>query len=184
MGDTWITDISDFDYTDEEAYRLPKEAIRLAEYFGSIIEGTVGRVPATEKSAGIRCRRRPGRIPCTGVIRSELHPNGTELQWWCPVCGDNGRISNWGGTRWDPKENEIHDPIQFRKLFEMAEKKGTNDKNMDKDEYENIMGRIEWDDDFDGELPKIATKGKVYNWIELGKELMTYEGFSISIRII
>lgn len=40
MGDTWITNMSDFDYADEEAYRLPKEAIRLAEYFGSIIEGS------------------------------------------------------------------------------------------------------------------------------------------------
>ena len=58
MGDTWITDISDFDYADEEAYRLPKEDIRLAEYFGSIIEGTVGRVPAKKNYAGIRCRRR------------------------------------------------------------------------------------------------------------------------------
>ena len=117
MGDTWITNMSDFDYADEEAYRLPKEAIRLAEYFGSIIEGTVGRVPAKKNYAGIRCRRRPGRIPCTGVIRSELHPNGTELNWWCPDCGDNGRISNWGGTRWDPKEKERLDPIQGTRLL-------------------------------------------------------------------
>ena len=183
MGDTWITNMSDFDYADEEAYRLPKEAIRLAEYFGSIIEGTVGRVPAKKNYAGIRCRRRPGRIPCAGVIRSELHPNGTELHWWCPDCGDNGRISNWGGTRWDPKEKETSDPIQYHKLLEMAEKKEANDKNTHKDEYENIQGTIEWDDTFDGELPEIVTKGKVYNWIELGKELMTYEGFRISIII-
>ena len=84
MGDTWITDMAHFNYTDEETCRLPKEAIRLAEYFGSIIEGTVGRVPAKKNYAGIRCRRCTGRIPCTGVIRSELHTNGTELQWWCP----------------------------------------------------------------------------------------------------
>ena len=65
----------------------------------------------------------------------------------------------------------------------MAEKKETNDKNTHKDEYENIQGTIEWDDTFDGELPEIVTKDKVYNWIELGKELMTYEGFRISIII-
>ncbi len=175
--------MSDFDYPDEEAYRLPKEAIRLAEYFGSIIEGTVARVPAKNNYSGIKCRRRPGRIPCTGIICSELHPNGTELQWWCPVCDDNGRISNWGGTRWDPKGKEIYDPIQFRKLLKIAEKKEVDDKSAVKDEYENIQGTIEWDDTFDGELPEIVTKGKVYNWIELGKELMTYEGFRISIII-
>ncbi|KKK57892.1 hypothetical protein LCGC14_3049910 [marine sediment metagenome] len=183
MGDTWITNMSDFDYPDEEAYRLPKEAIRLAEYFGSIIEGTVARVPAKNNYSGIKCRRRPGRIPCTGIICSELHPNGTELQWWCPVSDDNGRISNWGGTRWDPKGKEIYDPIQFRKLLKIAEKKEVDDKSAVKDEYENIQGTIEWDDTFDGELPEIVTKGKVYNWIELGKELMTYEGFRISITI-
>ena len=99
MGDTWIIKMSHYDYPDDEAYGLTKKFKRFAEYFGSIIEGTVGRVPTTEKSAGIQCRRRPGRIRCSGVIRSELHPNGTELQWWCPVCGDNGRISDWIGTR-------------------------------------------------------------------------------------
>ncbi len=63
------------------------------------------------------------------------------------------------------------------------EKKEVDDKSAVKDEYENIQGTIEWDDTFDGELPEIVTKGKVYNWIELGKELMTYEGFRISIII-
>ncbi len=117
MGDTWITDMSHFNYTDEEAYGLPKEAIRLAEYFGSIIDGTVGRVPTTKKYAGIQCRRRPGRIPCSGILCSELHQNGTELRWWYPVCGDNGRISNWRGTRWDPKEKERPDPILGTRLL-------------------------------------------------------------------
>jgi hypothetical protein len=101
VGNTWITDMSHFDYPEEEADRVPREAVRIATYFASIVEGTVGG-PSFGGSTGLRCRRRPGRVPCSGVIISELHPGGHELRWRCPECGDNGIISNWAGTRWDP----------------------------------------------------------------------------------
>jgi hypothetical protein len=25
------------------------------------------------------------------------------IHWYCPVCGDNGRISGWQNTRWDKR---------------------------------------------------------------------------------
>ena len=37
MGDTWITDMSDFDYKEEEAHRVPGRAKKPAKYFASII---------------------------------------------------------------------------------------------------------------------------------------------------
>lgn len=178
MGDTWITDMSHFDYKDEEAHELPKEAKKLAEYFGSIIEATVDRVSPFRKSTGLQCRRRPGRIPCSGVIHSELHPDETELRWWCPVCGDNGRISNWSGTRWDPLNRQNY-LLQSGRLFETQT---INDGTVD-DEYKNIQGIIKWDEASDGELPQIMTKKKVYNWNELGRQLMIYEGMHIKITI-
>ena len=98
MGDTWITDMSHFDYPEGEADRVPREAVRIATYFASIVEGTVG-APKFGGSTGVRCRRRPGRLPCSGAIVSELHPSGHELRWRCSACGDNGVISNWAGTR-------------------------------------------------------------------------------------
>jgi hypothetical protein len=181
MGDTWIIDMSHFDYKNEEAQSLPKAARRLAEYFASIIEGTVHRASIGEPYSGVRCRRRPRRRACGGVIRSELSLEGAELHWWCPVCGDNGRISNWAGTRWDPakrrKESLRH---QSGKLFE----KGPVPGDLDTDNGMRIRGRIEWDEESEGELPRIATGRRVYSWLELGKELMTYEGFDISIRIM
>jgi hypothetical protein len=101
VGNTWVINMAHYDYPEEEAHHLPREAVRLATYFASIVERTVGR-PAPGGSTGVRCRRRPGRVPCSGVVQSELRPNGGELRWWCPVCEDNGVISNWAGTRWDP----------------------------------------------------------------------------------
>lgn len=89
MGNTWIIDMSHFDYPEEETYTLPKQALKLWAFFGSIVDGTVGR-PPFRRTAGIRCRRRPKRVPCSGVIESELHPNGNEIRWWCPVCGTTG----------------------------------------------------------------------------------------------
>jgi len=180
MGDTWIINMSHYDYKDEEAPDLPNAARRLAEYFASIVEGTVHRASIGEPYTGVRCRRRPQRRACGGVIRSELSPEGTELHWWCPVCGDNGRISNWVGTRWDPEKRRKESlRYQSGKLFE----KGPVANDLDTDDEIHIRGRIEWDEETKGELPRVATGQRVYSWLELGKELMTYEGFGINITI-
>ena len=179
MGDTWIVDMSHFDYPEEEAYRFPRQALKLWAFFGSIVEGTVDR-PPLRHSAGIRCRRRPKRVPCSGVIESELHPEGNELRWWCPVCGDNGLISNWEGTRWDPaKKYQWMPEIRYAKLLERE----LPQSSPRQPSYEHIEGTIEWDEENQGELPKIVTDEKRWSWLDLGRELMTYEGFRIKIEI-
>jgi len=179
MGDTWVIDMSHFDYPEKDAYKFSKPALKLWAYFGSIVDGTVGR-PPFKRTAGIHCRRRPKRVPCSGVIESELHPNGNELRWWCPVCGDNGRISNWEGTRWDPERKYRSIPgINFTKLSE----RDTSEDSVEKEIYERIQGTIEWDEANQGMLPMIATEERQWSWLELGRELMTYEGFRIKIEI-
>lgn len=80
MGYTWITDMSDFDYKEEEAHRVPRQAKKLVEYFASIIVRTIKRLPMDGRNTGIRCRRRPGRRPCMGAIESEMQPHGNELR--------------------------------------------------------------------------------------------------------
>jgi hypothetical protein len=49
----------------------------------------------------LRCRRRPGRRPCTGVLSILLDESLEDLVWHCPACGDNGVIRGWEGTFWD-----------------------------------------------------------------------------------
>lgn len=174
MADTWITDMSHFDFPDEKVGEIPRAAIRLAEYFASIVEATVRNASLVGGSIGVRCRRRPGKKPCTGVINSELHPSKNELHWLCPVCGDNGRISNWKGTRWDPSRGKI----KSGQLFEAKPIGSESDEK-----FENIDGIIEWDESFKGSLPKIVTAKREYSWLEFGRKLMTYEGFQIITKI-
>lgn len=201
MGETWITDMSHFDYREEEAHRVPKQAKRLAEYFASIIERTLKRAPINGKNVGIRCRRRPGRRPCTGVLESEMQPRGNELSWWCPVCGDNGRISNWVGTRWAPMKERNY-PLIYSKLREMQmqrdetdkeerewvtiEEDGASDGQLPDTMTEVLTGHIRWDEvnsELDRSLPRIVTTNKEYTWEELGEKLLEYEGRRIKIEV-
>ena len=56
------------------------------------------------------------------------------------------------------------------------------ERNME-EERETIRGTIKWDDGLQGELPEIVTGTRSYTWIELGQELMAYEGWRIEIVI-
>ena len=201
MGDTWITDMSDFDYKEEEAHRVHRQAKKLAEYFASIILRTMERLPMDGRNTGIRCRRRPGRRPCMGAIESEMQPQGNELRWWCPVCGDNGRISNWVGTRWEPKK-EKNNLLIFSKLREMQARRdktdteetewaaiegdGASDGQLPESVTEVLTGKIMWDEEkseFDRSLPRIITTNREYAWEELGEKLLEYEGWKIRIEV-
>jgi len=184
MGNTWVVDMSHWDYPDDEANRFPARTLKFWGHFGSIVEATVGKSPF-RPSTGIRCRRRPGKIPCLGVIESELNPEGNELHWWCSVCGDNGRISNWAGTRWDPaKARQSVPEISFAKLVERTMPAESTPQSHDKQTtYENIRGVISWDEENDEGLPRITMGDKELGWLELGTELMTFEGFRITIKI-
>ena len=114
------------------------------------------------------------------MIESELHPNGNQLRWWCPICGDNGLISNWEGTRWDPARKYRSIPgIDFTKLFD----RDTLLSSRETEGYEQIRGTIEGDEANQGTLPLIVTDDGQWGWLELGRELMTYEGFKIKIEI-
>jgi len=82
---------------------LPAPAMRLALYFGSIVESVTSCSPGGSQSSGVRCRRRPGRRRCEGEIRAILDARTHEVLWSCPVCGDNGVIHHWEGTPWDTR---------------------------------------------------------------------------------
>ena len=46
-----------------------------------------------------------------------------------------------------------------------------------------VRGRIDWDDESHGELPMLVIDGKEVSWEELGRMLMTYEGFQFRLEI-
>lgn len=46
-----------------------------------------------------------------------------------------------------------------------------------------LVGRICWDPDQDGELPLVVIDGRPFTWDEVGRMLMSFEGFMLRARI-
>ena len=47
-----------------------------------------------------------------------------------------------------------------------------------------VKAQIKYDPDADEQVPKIVIGGKEYNWTEFGRELMTYEGWTLKFKIV
>jgi hypothetical protein len=78
---------------------------RKTEFLGEIVSASTFAPPGSEIDTSLRCRKRPERKQCHGLIRVHLQEEPVELRWWCPVCGDRGVINNWKGIPW--KKNHI-----------------------------------------------------------------------------
>jgi hypothetical protein len=101
LGNTWITDLSHF--LDDQGRIAPDSgpAFRLAQHLTSIVAMVSIAGSAVSQKYRVKCRRRPGRKPCAGKIDGYIDSATNEIVWWCPVCDDNGYISNWMNSMWD-----------------------------------------------------------------------------------
>jgi hypothetical protein len=97
VGDTWIVDLRHYLTPVGTLAALPKRARILAEYFTLI----VAQGSNFDEQITLRCRRRPRRHACAGVLEISLDQELDGMLWGCPVCGDNGVIRGWQGTFWD-----------------------------------------------------------------------------------
>lgn len=104
MADTWIIDITHYGTDRLSIWDIPQPARRLAEYFGSIVGAATLSGPGSTVHTALRCRRRPGRKPCSGHIVVERFEVPPEIEWSCSSCGDRGVIRNWRRTGWDLSE--------------------------------------------------------------------------------
>ena len=48
---------------------------------------------------------------------------------------------------------------------------------------QRLVGRIEWDDATDGRTPMLVIDGRAFTWDEVGRMLITFEGFTLNARI-
>ncbi len=133
---------------------MPKQAKRLAEYFALIIERTVKSAPINGNNIGIRCRRRPKRRPCTGVLKSEMQQidetDKEEIEW-LTTKGDGAS----GGQLPDTTTEVLTGHIRW------DEEKSEPDRS----------------------LPRIETANKEYTWEVLGEKVLEYEGRRIKIEV-
>lgn len=62
---------------------------------------------ATSKAAGLptdsipKCWRRPKRKPCKSELDIEINRLSGQIHWRCPICEDEGIITDWEGLIWD-----------------------------------------------------------------------------------
>lgn len=118
MGNTWFTQLRHFLDDSDEFWNSKGPARKLAEYLCSIVKAATSKVLEISFPTGIRCRRRPKRKPCQGEVYAFLDNKKNVIEWYCPLCKDNGYISDWENTKWDMRFSDI---ILVRlSLFESA----------------------------------------------------------------
>lgn len=68
---------------------------------GEIIAAVTADPRVTPAPIDAACVRRPGRRPCGGRLAAGFLPDGRQIVWTCPLCGDTGLIQNWQSSAWD-----------------------------------------------------------------------------------
>jgi hypothetical protein len=75
MGNTWVVDLRHYLNEAGAFAEMPSPARRLAEYFASIVVDATSNL---DDELNFRCRRRPGRRRCVGVVMS--YPSADDLK--------------------------------------------------------------------------------------------------------
>lgn len=97
-GRQYITDITHYlDENGKLSPQMPIQARKVASYLILLIDATTSLYPVKGMDTKIRCKRKR----CKGSIISTLLNLKSEIIWYCPICRDNGVITNWQGTEWN-----------------------------------------------------------------------------------
>ena len=112
---TWVVDLRHYlDEETEDLADMPGPALTCAMFFASIVAWVTDHVPAGDPHTNVWCMRRPGRKRCLGEIMAELRPDGAEIVWHCPYCGENGVIRGWEYTLWDRRPGRVGPRVRPR----------------------------------------------------------------------
>lgn len=80
------------------------------------------------------------------------------------------------------KAKELLEKFKLNEFLNDDKKENKTVKDRIFDSNDKLIGAVQWDSDSEEGLPKIYVNGKSYSWIELGKAVMTHEGFNIKIE--
>ena len=97
MPKTYVSDISHYLDDAGELKEMPASVRRMAEFLVAIIDAVTRRFPTIGHDTDTRCRR----IGCKSSVLASLQAVDGKITWRCPLCKQNGIISNWQGTKWD-----------------------------------------------------------------------------------
>ncbi len=97
MGNYWSIHLPHLLDENGTLASLTGRGLRLAQDWTEI----VAQASNYEAPTTLRCRRRPRRRPCGGLLTLFFDVDTFDVLWFCPICDDNVRISGWEGTFWD-----------------------------------------------------------------------------------
>lgn len=119
MGDTWIADLRHYLEDGAIGSDMPRPALHIALYLGSIVAWMTSRESAgVVQQTNVPCRRSPGRRRCVTEIEANFEDHRATIRWRCPKCGDNGYIHGWQGTPWDRSKAAKGDGAHLLKVIE------------------------------------------------------------------
>lgn len=104
MARTSRTIITDFRHLPEVDSDEIATGRSLPAFLASIVMVASMEGPKARVRSPLRCRCRPGRRACPGVILIERRVGYAEVEWRCSECAFNGIISNWQGSAFDHSE--------------------------------------------------------------------------------
>jgi hypothetical protein len=85
----------------------PGPARRLGEHLASIVAAATAGDAHTDWESALPCRRRPANRRCPGRIIVICTQPEAPIGWHCSRCGDDGTISNWAGTPYDLRRQQL-----------------------------------------------------------------------------
>ena len=111
MTNTYVIDITHYLSESGELADMPAPARKLASFLGLLIDAASQAMPIADRDTRIRCRKRG----CQGSIRASLPTRDSEIDWHCPVCGLNGVIRKWQGSKWDQSGQAVEGKADHEK---------------------------------------------------------------------
>lgn len=123
-------------------------------------------------------------VPHTFQIRSMLVPTGHEME-----AVESPRPAH-GGYRFAVLGDLEADSWDlFQRLYEKMREEMTI-RHVERTTHgwqvgpeQRLVGRIEWDPASEGRVPLLVVDGRPFTWEEVGRMLMTFEGFTLDARI-
>ncbi len=85
----------------------PGPARKLAEHLAGIAAAASAGDAHTQWESALPCRRRPANRRCPGRINVVCAQPDQPIGWRCSHCGDDGTISNWAGTIYDLRRQQL-----------------------------------------------------------------------------
>ncbi len=78
-------------------------ARRLAEHLTQLVV-VASADPGAGPVTAVRCHNKTHQRQCHGEISVAVDARSGNIAWRCPVCRDDGVITNWQGTAWDRRQ--------------------------------------------------------------------------------